>query len=157
MGSWGAISLTGFHFCLGADLWEAHEELWNQKKRQEEFLEDFFLISPALVSTRKMIFSSEAYNLAKIGCSFFLQASSTFLTHKPKTCHISIPFSKAWGHEKKGHQISWSMGEKRAYFLPDKWLALKISRQKIMYWGRLQPGIFQPKQLSFDNITRKWS
>jgi len=76
------------------------------EKKTGRISRGFFLISPALVSTRKMIFSSEAYNLAKIGCSFFLQASSTFLTHKPKTCHISIPFSKAWGHEKKGHQIS---------------------------------------------------
>lgn len=51
----------------------------------------------------------------------FLQASSTFLTHKPKSCHISSPFSKARGHEEKVTKFleTWSWGE-RVYFLPAK-------------------------------------
>lgn len=98
----------------------AHGEPWLWNKTREDFFS-----SPALESACEQddLFLQRSITWQKLDRGL-LQASSTFLTHKPKSCPISSPFSKAWGHEEKVTKFleAWSCGE-RVYFLPVKWSA----------------------------------
>lgn len=95
-------------------------EPWVWNKARESFFS-----CPAVESTCEQddLFLQRFITWQNLGGGF-LQASSTFLTHKPKSCHISSPFSKAWGHEEKVTKFleTWRWGE-RVYFLPAKWSA----------------------------------
>lgn len=109
--------------CRGAQVQTpggAHGEPWLWNKTREDFFS-----SPALESACEQddLFLQRSITWQKLDRGL-LQASSTFLTHKPKSCPISSPFSKAWGHEEKVTKFleAWSCGE-RVYFLPVKWSA----------------------------------
>lgn len=82
------------------------------RREKKNFWRIFFLIFSALVSNHKMIFSSLAYNLAKIGCSFFCRqaACSWHTSQKPVIFQFLFPkpggtkrkvtkFLEAWGKE----------------------------------------------------------
>lgn len=101
----------------GADPRGARGEPWVWNKARESFFS-----CPALESVCEQddLFLQRFITWQNLGGGF-LQASSTFLTHKPKSCHISSPFSKAWGHEEKVTKFleTWRWGE-RVYFLPAK-------------------------------------
>lgn len=106
--------------CRGAQVQTpggAHGEPWLRNKTREDFFS-----SPALESAcdQDDLFLQRSITWQKLDRGL-LQASSTFLTHKPKSCPISSPFSKAWGHEEKVTEFleAWSWGE-RVYFLPVK-------------------------------------
>lgn len=84
--------------------------------RKKEFLEDFFLICPALVRDREMIFSSQAYNLAKIGCSFFCRQAACSWQTSQKHVIFQFLFPKPGGTKRKVTKFLEAWGKKELIF-----------------------------------------
>lgn len=109
-GDGGAISLNDFNFCSGADLWGLMCSCETNLKIVKIY---FFIICLDLVSAHEWDdFSLQRHITWQNLDGGFSQASNTFLTHKPKSCHISSSFSKAWGHEEKVTKFLETRGEK---------------------------------------------